>query len=145
LTPSHRPLNGISLPFKAIIDQEMSALWDHTTRQVCAANDLYSAKKEVDQGIMAFVILLYAQTGSLQGAVDAVVEDIRRAGEDLEAAAARLRQKYAAEPEVVAELDKFIITCQCFCTSNNTWSLYSERYGMGKMKWIDGAGLELQM
>ena len=123
----------------------MSALWDHTTRQVCAANDLYSAKKEVDQGIMAFVPLLYAQTGNLQQAVDTVVEDIRRAGTELEAAAARLRHKYAADQAVLAELDKFIDTCRCFCTSNTTWSMYSERYGMGKMKWIEGVGLELQM
>lgn len=121
------------------------------TRHICTVNDVYSCRKEVSQNILGLLPLLYAQSGSLQTAVDTAVASIRAAAEHLEACAQELREMVNRMEEdgsfldegLSCEMERVIQACKDFCVGNIVWSLTTGRYGMNKMRRLEDGGIEL--
>ena len=113
-----------------LVDEDMSHLWDRVTEHTWLVNDLISGKKEIMQENVSLLPLLYANTGSLQSAVDEIVAAVRTSAEDFDIIAERLRKKCKNDAALLQDLEVFMNSCRYNCTGNVGWSLMTGRYGM---------------
>ena len=113
-----------------LADEDMSHLWDRATEHTWLVNDLASGKKEIMQGNVSLLPLLYANAGSLQCAVDEIVAAVKTAAEDFDTIAERLRKKCGNDAALLQDLEVFMNSCRYNCTGNVGWSLMTRRYGM---------------
>ncbi|OAK94291.1 hypothetical protein IQ06DRAFT_234919, partial [Phaeosphaeriaceae sp. SRC1lsM3a] len=95
-------------------------------------NDLLSVKKELAAGASSSNILfvLYAETGSLQVALERALNLLAQCSAEYEICTARLYQAYHDRPDIVEALKKLVTGCRYMCTGNLAWSLATTRYGV---------------
>jgi hypothetical protein len=76
------------------------------------------------------LFVLYAETGSLQGALERALELLVQCSAEYEICTERLYRAYQDQPEIVEALEKLVTGCRYFCTGNLAWSLATTRYGV---------------
>jgi hypothetical protein len=67
------------------------------------------------------LFVLYAETGSLQGALERALELLARCSEEYDICTARLYDAYQAQSDVLEALEKLVTGCRYFCTGNLAW------------------------
>ncbi|KAI2638861.1 terpenoid synthase [Hypomontagnella submonticulosa] len=135
---------GISLPEGVMEDEVMEQIWHEASLVICAANDIFSVKKEVEQSqVDSLVPLLCIQLGSVQEAMNRAVEIVRSAIERFDTAEKQILDRYSATPEVQNDIRKFIDGCKYACTANINWSLVSGRYKLNCQSMADGLDVTL--
>lgn len=120
---------NILLPQEVMADSDMAVIWDATNVIICLMNDILSFKKEFIQGQVDSILpVLYVEHGSMSIAMSIATGVIKRAVENLDAAADRLLERHGQTPTLRKDLVKFIDTCKYACTGNLSWSLVSGRF-----------------
>ncbi|KAK4560840.1 hypothetical protein LTR86_005420 [Recurvomyces mirabilis] len=76
------------------------------------------------------MFVLYAETGSLQGALERALELLDKCSAEYEVCTARLYRAYEGELDVLEALEKLVTGCRYMCTGNLAWSLATTRYGV---------------
>jgi hypothetical protein len=67
------------------------------------------------------LFVLYAETGSLQGALERALDLLAQCSSDYEICTARLYCAYQDRPEVVEALEMLVTGCRYMCTGNLAW------------------------
>jgi len=67
------------------------------------------------------LFVLYAETGSLQGALEQALDLLARCSAEYEICTARLYNAYQDRPDVVEALKKLVMGCRYMCTGNLAW------------------------
>lgn len=70
----------------------------------------------------SLIPILYAKLRCAQSAVDEIVNSVRSNVKDFDAAAQRLLQRFAENPDIdTLALQNFIDGCRYYCTGNLAW------------------------
>jgi hypothetical protein len=67
------------------------------------------------------LFVLYAETGSLQGALERALDLLAQCSAEYEICTKRLYRAYQDRPEVVAALEMLVTGCRYMCTGNLAW------------------------
>lgn len=114
--------NETALPRRILEDADAVALVDLTNINICAVNDLLSARKELEQGsVESLIPILFATLGSVQVAADSVMETVRHSVIDFDVSAARLIKRYEDDNDITEALSRLIAGCRYYCTGNMEW------------------------
>ncbi|KAI1774249.1 isoprenoid synthase domain-containing protein [Hypoxylon cercidicola] len=120
---------SIEVPIEAMRSDLMQAIWNETNIIISVSNDILSIKKEIDQSqVDTLIPVLFLQGGSLQDAVDQATNMVRAAVERFDAAEKSMHECFAASPETLESVRRFIDNCKHGCTANFNWSMSSGRY-----------------
>ena len=69
----------------------------------------------------SLVPLLYVRCGSLEAAMENATAVLENSIATFESSSRQLLERYAAEPELHNNLEKFVHGCKCACTANLNW------------------------
>ena len=67
------------------------------------------------------LFVLYAETGSLQGALERALDLLAECSAEYEICTARLYRAYRDHPDIVEALEKLVTGCRYMCTGNLAW------------------------
>ncbi|KAI0380854.1 terpenoid synthase [Hypomontagnella monticulosa] len=118
----HEYALGMRIPQDVMQSELMQRIWHETNMIISVTNDVFSLKKEIDQGeVDSLVPLLFLEQGSVQSAVDQATDIVRSSIQRLDAAEQEILERYSSMPALHSEIAEFIKSCKFACTGNLNW------------------------
>ena len=160
--------SDLHLPEYVVNSPEVQDLWRETTVNCWLANDILSAKKEMNDGFIEnAVVLLSRETGSVQDAMDATVQMLVESIARFDGLAKDVEGKFCGDDRTTAgelrngdrksedvngtlkdsadtiayQVRKFVQGCRCLATGSLYWSLVSARYGLAGLPVDENGGM----
>lgn len=72
--------------------------------------------------------MLYAETGSLQEALERALDLLAKCSAEYEICTARLYRAYEDHPEILEALEKLVTGCRYMCTGNLAWRYVASKF-----------------
>jgi hypothetical protein len=67
------------------------------------------------------LFVLYAETGSLQGALERALDLLAQCSAEYEVCATKLYRAYQDHPDILEALEKLVAGCRYMCSGNLAW------------------------
>ncbi|KAL2162117.1 hypothetical protein VTH06DRAFT_7902 [Thermothelomyces fergusii] len=139
----YRIINDIDLPTDVLGSEEHAAVRRSANKLMIIINELFSLRKELRDGAFGNLvpITMRALGTDLEGATQALVQDIHSSIKDFDDNASALRSRIAPEHDagVAEQLRRLTESYQGYATAVLNFSIQSPRYGLSKYRQEDGS------
>ena len=160
--------SNLHLPDYIVNSPEVQDLWRETTVNCWLANDILSAKKEMNEGFIEnAVVLLARETEKAQDGMDATVQMLVESIARFDGLAKVVEGKFCGDDRTTAgelrngdrksedvngtlkdsadtiayQFRRFVEGCRCLATGSLYWSLVSARYGLAGLPVDENGGM----